>query len=112
MSSSTLVRTDRLEDLPDHFLRCRVYGHAWDQIPPTLADPEYQKLFAWYDVLRCISCATERYDGIVLGGRVDNRSYKYPDGYAVSFTLTRAAARAEYMRRTRTSRAIKERMAL
>ena len=101
MSSSYQPKTHRLEDLPDHFLRCRVYGHSWDQIPAILGDPDYMRLFRWYDVLRCVHCGCERYDGVNNNGTVGQRSYRYPDGYQTSFPLSRADARIEYLDRTR-----------
>lgn len=101
MRKDERATTDNLNDLPDHFLRCRSYGHSWEQIPITLANPEYVKLFHWYDVLRCVICGTERYDGINELGQVGNRSYNYPHGYPLSFTLSRSEARREMMFRTR-----------
>lgn len=95
------VVSGELNELNDDFLKCRTYGHSWDQIPSTLADPEYQRMYAWYDILRCVTCGTERYDGVLPSGEVDTRAYKYPDGYIVNFALTRSESRVENMLRTR-----------
>lgn len=107
MSSSTKQRTDDIGDLPDQFLKCRTFGHSWDEIPETLADEAYMQLFRWYMVARCVSCGTERYEGIQADGRVGQRSYKYPDRYSLSFTLKRQDARLEYLTRTRVSERVR-----
>lgn len=96
------VRTDRLEDLPTRFLRCRVYGHSWDDIPATLTKRRSKTwMFPWYDGQRCTSCDTERYDGIDGLGGVGNRYYDYPHGYLTSFKMSQREARLEYLRRQR-----------
>lgn len=95
-------KTHRIEDLSTEFLRCRAYGHSWDQIPSSLAAvPLDRRMFFWYDVLRCVVCGTERYDGVDINGQVQNRSYNYPHGYQTSFTLTRSWARKELLMQTR-----------
>lgn len=99
MSSSYKIKTDRVEDLPDRFLHCRVFGHQWDEIPSTLADPVYQMLFDYYITTRCISCGTERFDGINKMGQVGQRSYKYPSYYSLSVKIDRKQARLEYLTR-------------
>jgi hypothetical protein len=108
MSSSSQERTDRVEDLPDQYLRCRTFGHAWEEIPTTLADPAYMQLWRWYMTARCTSCATERYEGIANDGSIGQRSYKYPDRYSLSFTLKRADARLEYLGRTRVDENVRQ----
>lgn len=97
----TQRKTTELGMLQDEYLKCRTYGHSWDQIPSSLADPEYQRMYAWYDVLRCVNCKTERYDGIASSGDVDTRTYRYPWGYGINFALTRSEARVEHLLRTR-----------
>ena len=99
----SLILTDRIEDLPTEYLKCRVYGHSWDQIPEILGDPGYRRMFGWYDVLRCTSCRSERYDGVNALGDIGSRSYKYPEGYLLSFSLSKAEARREYLLRVRTT---------
>jgi hypothetical protein len=61
-------------------LRCRVYGHAWDEFyPDNLGTPFY----GWRLSLRCGRCTTERHDLIDSIGRVSSRRYIYPEEYAI-----------------------------
>jgi hypothetical protein len=72
-------------------LRCRTYGHAWDEFyPDNLGIPMY----GWRLSLRCVRCETERHDIIERTGAVGARRYIYPDGYK----LGREAASREEMR--------------
>ena len=62
-------------------LRCRTYGHAWDEyFPDDLGPP----MFGWRLSLRCVRCATERHDIIDHIGQVGQRRYIYPDGYQLA----------------------------
>jgi len=59
-------------------LRCRTYGHAWDEFyPSNLGVP----IFGWRLSLRCTRCTAERHDLIDSIGSVGGRRYIYPDGY-------------------------------
>jgi hypothetical protein len=70
------VRGADVED--NAFVRCRSYGHAWDEYYPIdMAAPS----FGWRLSLRCMRCATERHDNYDFKGRVMNRRYIYPEGY-------------------------------
>lgn len=99
--------THKLEDLPDKYLQCRVFGHSWDQIPPTLSDR--LRLFRHYIVARCTSCGTERHDGINAQGEVGQREYRHPKGYQTSFSLDRKMARLELLRRRGVSKRVRKR---
>lgn len=66
-------------DMPDQFLRCRTWGHAWDDFAPVgMRPPEY----GWRESLRCTRCGMERHSVIDRKDAVSTRSYYQPDGYA------------------------------
>lgn len=68
----------RWDGLDADMLKCRTYGHAWDEFYPDYKSPPS---YGWRLSLRCIRCSTERHDTIDLVGRVSSREYVYPDGY-------------------------------
>lgn len=66
-------------DLPDQYLKCRTWGHAWDTYAPLgMAPPEY----GWRESLRCTRCTMERHSIIDRKDSVSSRSYYQPEGYA------------------------------
>jgi hypothetical protein len=74
---------DRLtgEDLTAAVVRCRTYGHAWDEFNPTGMDASD---YGWRLSLRCVRCTTERHDVIDTIGNLATRQYIYPEGYDTS----------------------------
>jgi hypothetical protein len=63
----------------DAYLRCRTYGHAWDEFAPIEMESPW---YGWRLSLRCIRCSTERHDNIAYTtGFVMGRHYIYPDDY-------------------------------
>ncbi len=87
-----------LDSYPTHFLKCRTFGHSWEEfVPVGKRTPQAGFLFS----LLCTSCGSERFDSIGVQGRLISRQYvKHPD-YALGFPLTRAEAREEYQNRKR-----------
>ena len=83
----------RHSSVHEDYLRCRTWGHAWEEFVPQGQRPRWGELFS----LRCTRCATERYDVINNLGALGSRRYVYPDGYqlAASETPTRDAFRVE-----------------
>jgi hypothetical protein len=84
----------RRRGAPDEgaFVRCRTYGHAWEEwFPADLGPPRY----GWRLSLRCTRCTTERHDEIGRNGDVEGRRYIYVDGYRPP-TGTEAISRPEY----------------
>ena|ERR1700749_3691695 len=72
------VQGGRWDGLDASMLKCRTYGHAWDEFyPDTLGAPVY----GWRLSLRCTRCTTERHDVIDSIGAVSQRRYIYPDDY-------------------------------
>lgn len=75
--TTAIVGGDRI-GLDQAMLRCRTYGHAWDEFfPDDLGTP----LFGWRLSLRCNRCTAERHDLIDHIGRVGQRRYIYPPDY-------------------------------
>jgi hypothetical protein len=62
----------------DQVVRCRTYGHAWDEFTEGSLGPP---MLDWRLSLRCIRCSTQRHDEINLLGEVGSRRYLYPEGY-------------------------------
>lgn len=61
------------------FVRCRTFGHAWEDIPAT---PHPDGHAFW---LRCVHCGGERHDVIDRRyGELVARRYDMPDGYGMS----------------------------
>jgi hypothetical protein len=76
----------------DDVLRCRTYGHAWDEYTDSSLGPP---VLDWRLSLRCTRCTTARHDEIDLLGQVGARRYIYPDGYR-SATGDQKMTRYEY----------------
>jgi|SRR5215831_6997076 len=79
---ATVTRIDRSVEwtgIDDSFVRCRSYGHAWDEFAPIDLDaPTY----GWRLSLRCLRCGTERHDNLDFKGKLMGRRYIYPQGYS------------------------------
>ena len=86
-----------LESYPTQFLRCRALGHAWEEFVPV---GKRGPSFGFRYSLFCPSCEKERHDIYGHTGKVIDRSYVDPEGYALPFRLSRAEARLEYFSRT------------
>jgi hypothetical protein len=77
--NSRVIDAETGEDITPAVIRCRTYGHAWDEFSPIdLGPPE----FGWRLSLRCTRCLTERHDTIDLNGGVAVRRYIHPEGYS------------------------------
>jgi hypothetical protein len=87
-----------LKALQDEYVRCRTFGHAWDEFAPIDRIPT---VFKYALHLRCTRCTTERHDGLNVRGGVEQREYKYPEGYALAEKMTRAQFRVELRMRSR-----------
>lgn len=63
------------------YVRCRTFGHAWDEVPVMVPDAYGRPQF-W---LRCTRCTTERHD-VVNGGSgwLEAREYVYPEEYSLT----------------------------
>lgn len=64
-------------------LQCRIFGHAWDEVPigrvvDSYTSPmEYRVVIA----LECMRCKTARIDAWNRWGTLGARKYVYPDAY-------------------------------
>lgn len=65
-----------LDNLDAQFVRCRKLGHQWDELG-------WQRLSDRSDgvALRCLRCASERFDAYDAVGWKVGRRYRYADGY-------------------------------
>jgi hypothetical protein len=69
-------------DLEDAYLKCRVFGHNWDDNPNAEFSPALWRTSAGAVALRCERCTMERYDYIGKDMQVASRRYKAPKGYS------------------------------
>jgi hypothetical protein len=74
----TAIKGGDTYGLDESMIRCRTYGHAWDEFYPSVKGPPS---FGWRLSLRCTRCTTERHDTIDVLGHVAAREYLYPEGY-------------------------------
>lgn len=101
-------------ELPDSFLRCRRWGHAWE--PRTVI---YDRKARTYDeTTQCLRCETQRTTVLASNGDIVKvRPYAYPDGYVSHGlgrfdTSARSVVRAELMGRMSTGpRAVRRKRA-
>lgn len=63
----------------NNFEKCRLLGHAWDEIVPADLPLYINRRVAVY--WRCERCATVRRETYNRMGDIDTRKYIYPDGY-------------------------------
>lgn len=75
------------------YLRCRTWGHAWEEFIPRGMRVRWGELFP----LRCVRCGTERFDVINALGQLGQRRYVHPEDYSLAAdeTPTRDAFRVE-----------------
>ena len=65
-------------DLPLEWLKCRAFGHAWEEfVPVGKRKPPYGFRIS----LLCTSCNMERHDILDTYGRLASRKYDAPEGY-------------------------------
>lgn len=81
----------------DAYLRCRSFGHAWDDRSGT-TNWKAMYLFGAQVTLRCIRCNTRRRDiWSTASGQLISRQYEYPDGYKDGATMGRSEWRKAYL---------------
>lgn len=85
-------------DLPVEYLRCRAFGHAWEEfVPVGMGTPSFGFRYS----LRCGRCTTCRFDLIDVIGGVADRQYAYPDDYKLDQPTDRAEIRLVLSQRDR-----------
>lgn len=91
--------TDSLADLlalPVEWLKCRAFGHAWEEfVPVGKRKPD----FGFRISLLCTSCGMERHDVLDTNGNLATREYVEPDGYYGIGKWARAEFRLAYDKR-------------
>lgn len=84
-----------LRSLPLPWLKCRAFGHAWEEyVPVGKRKPE----FGFRLSLSCSSCGMERHDILDTYGHLATREYVAPDGYYDIGRWPRADFRLAYYR--------------
>lgn len=90
-----------VDSLPVEFLRCRAFGHAWEEfVPVGMRKPPFGFRFS----LLCTSCETERHDLIDAAGNVASREYRYMPDYHLDVRTNRAEIRLMYESRRKKTR--------
>lgn len=96
MAKTKRACTPYVTDLPLEFLRCRAFGHRWEEfVPVGKRKPEFGFRFS----LLCTTCGAERHDVVDTNGYVAAREYQYPDGYQLDTPTDRAECRLLYHQR-------------
>src|SRR4051812_46436093 len=64
-------------------LRCRIFGHAWDEVSIGAVIDEFRAPLGYREVvaLKCMRCEAVRIDAWNRLGTLGNRRYIYDDGY-------------------------------
>lgn len=86
--------TTRLHRVHSDYLKCRSWGHMWDDYRPLGRDHGDFVL-----TLRCDRCATERVDTLDSAGDVIRRSYEYPEDYKITGYISGDRATAPELRK-------------
>lgn len=77
--------TADLTQLPPSYIRCRTFGHAWDDVDPTEEErTDFDVLWPSTHLLlptNCVRCGMRRLDVIKPSGSLAQRRYLYPEGY-------------------------------
>ena len=101
MSRPRIRAVNTVDSLPVEFLRCRAFGHAWEEfVPVGMRKPEFGFRFS----LLCTSCESERHDLIDVAGNVAAREYRYMPDYALDVATDRAEVRLLYEARRKRTR--------
>ena len=66
---------DWTDELDDRYLLCRDIGHTWRPFRAQIADSAYWR------VMRCGRCKTEREQTLSMSGEILAGHYNYPEGY-------------------------------
>lgn len=94
-------------DLPLEWLKCRAFGHAWDEfIPVGKRKPE----FGFRISLLCTSCGMERHDVLNTYGGLATREYVAPEGYYGLGPFERAEFRVAYNTKRRRKELVRQRV--
>jgi hypothetical protein len=90
-----------LLELPTEWLKCRSFGHTWEEfLPVGKRKPE----FGFRISLLCTTCSMERHDILDVLGNLATRDYKEPEGYYGVGQFTRAEFRVAYDQKRSTRR--------
>lgn len=90
-----------IEDLADEMLKCKLFGHAWDDFVSMLRPAKFGARVS----VRCVRCTTERHDIVSwIDGGLLSREYRYPEGYHLSERHHRNEFRLAYVQRQKPRR--------
>lgn len=76
-----MVERVEITELSDNYLRCRAWGHAWDDHPTGVVNSELYRLSFAIEVLRCTRCAMERFYYLNADMKPFQRYYRKPPRY-------------------------------
>ena len=66
-----------IRTMPDSYLKCRRYGHAWDPYTVTKHGR------SWETIVICARCKTQRHELLTSRGELVKSHYRYANGYLV-----------------------------
>lgn len=71
----------KIDDIPDQFLWCRDFLHAWDAYDFHVRRNAVTRRNEMNQVVRCVRCGTIKTRIMTTSGEILRNSYQYPDGY-------------------------------
>jgi hypothetical protein len=86
--SKTETASLSVRGLNTDFVKCRGFGHAWDEWFPHDVHPTMGFLSA----CRCMRCGTQRLNTLNVHGGILNRRYIWPDEYKAVTHMSRGEA--------------------
>jgi hypothetical protein len=95
-----------LSDLPLPWLKCRSFGHSWDEYRPV---GKRKPSFGFRISLLCVSCTMERHDIVDTNGNLAARQYVEAEGYYDIGKWSRAEYRLAYNRKRRRTDLVRQR---
>jgi hypothetical protein len=82
-------------------IKCRAFGHAWDQVP---SEQDSREL---HIVSRCIRCLAKKTEWLGWDGKVIQRWYDLTDKYHEVTHVTRAEAKLQIAKPSPRARVVK-----
>lgn len=96
----TPLKENRVAGLKRSYVKCRAYGHAWDDVEAANVRP----LHGFWEALRCLRCTSQVIVARDVLGKAISRSYSHPVDYRTVTAMSRAEAHVwlnEHVRRRR-----------
>src|SRR5262245_28261847 len=91
--------------IPDEYLACRDWMHAWDAYSATVGRNKSARRREIRETLLCTRCGTYKHRLMTTTGQLLRNTYTYPDGYLLKDQGPFTPADREYIRTRHLERA-------